>query len=128
MIDDEKADTTNKAAEQAANDCTVGAFVEQMATKYLNADTMDGDDNKALFNAMESAALVWVKKTFKMLDPEKQRMVQPGLKLRLDFIDEKFREELAKLMDERAGSMLVELGLSDGKPAIDPPDLLFKAV
>ncbi|KAI4606997.1 hypothetical protein J4E83_009752 [Alternaria metachromatica] len=128
VIDDDKADTTKNEADHAANECTVGAFVEQMATKYLNADTMDGDDNKALFNAMESAALVWGKKTFKKLDPEKQRMVQPGLKLRLDFIDEKFREELAKLMDERAGSMLAELGVSDEKPATGPPDLLFKAV
>ncbi|KAI4950182.1 hypothetical protein J4E91_004838 [Alternaria rosae] len=127
VINNEKADTTKKA-DQGAKECTVGAFVEQMAAKYLNAETMDGDDNKALFNAMESAALVWGKKTFKKLDPEKQHAVQPGLKLRLDCIDENFREELAKLMDERAGGMLAELEMSDEKPAAGPPDLLFKPV
>lgn len=128
VINNEKADTPKNQAEQEDNESTVGAFVEQMAAKYLNAKTMDQDDNKALFNAMESAALIWGKKTFKKLDPEKQRVVQPGLKLRLDCIDEKFREELAKLMDECAGSMLEELSMSDEKPAAGPPDLLFKPV
>jgi hypothetical protein len=117
---------TKKKAEQDAQPQTVGAFVEQEVAKYQNDETMDQDENKAIFNAMESAALVWGKHTYKKLGPETQGMVQPGLKLRLDRIDEAFRDELAKLMDEHARRILSGLGLSDEKPATVPPGLIFK--
>jgi hypothetical protein len=117
---------TKKKAGQDGYPQTVGAFVEQEAAKYQNGETMDEDENKAIFNAMESAALVWGKHTYKKLDPETQGLVQPGLKLRLDRIDDAFRDELAKLMDEHAGRILSGLGLRDEKPATVPPGLLFK--
>jgi hypothetical protein len=121
-------ESKEKKAEYEAYSQTIEAFVELEAAKYQNKATMDEDDNKAIFNAMESAALIWGKQTYKKLDPGTQSTVQPGLKLRLDRIDKKFREELVKLMQERAGSMLSDLGVGDEKPATGPPDLLFKSL
>jgi hypothetical protein len=120
---DGKADMTKKKAGQDADPQTVGAFVEKEAARYR---TMDEDDNEAIFSAMKNAALVWGRHTYKKLDPETQLIVQPGLKLRLDLIDETFRKELAKLMDENADRILSELGVGVDKSVTAPPGRLFK--
>ncbi|CAN9088866.1 unnamed protein product [Alternaria alternata] len=112
-------------AEQNADPQTVAAFVEKEAARYQN-ETMDEDENEAILSAMKSAALVWGKQMYKKLDSETQLAVQPGLKLRLDLIDNTFREELAKLMGEHADRIISELGISVEKPVAAPPGQLFK--
>lgn len=90
---------------------------------------MDEDENKAVFNAMESAALVWGKQTYNRLDPATQKTLQPGLKLRLDRIDNEYTTELKKLMDEHAARMLRGLsGEDDSRSMPQPPSFgrLFK--
>ncbi|CAN9096865.1 unnamed protein product [Alternaria alternata] len=124
LNDDGKADMMKKA-EQNADPQTVAAFVEEEAARYQN-ETMDEDENEAILSAMKSAALVWGKQMYKKLDSETQLAVQPGLKLRLDLIDNTFREELAKLMGEHADRIISELGISVEKPVAAPPGQLFK--
>lgn len=96
-------------AEHEAYLCTVRGFVEREAAKYQDDVIMDDDKNKALLQAMESAALVWSKQTYKKLDPATQQLVQPGLKMRLDRIDAAYPVELAKLTAEHAARMLQDL-------------------
>ncbi|KAF1832488.1 hypothetical protein BDW02DRAFT_423475 [Decorospora gaudefroyi] len=104
-------------AEKEARPLTVRAFVETEAAKYQDDVGMDEDDNKALFNAMEGAALVWGKKTYNMLDAATQRMMQPGLNMRLDCIGDSYKSELSQLMTERATRVLRDLAGDDGSSA-----------
>ncbi|KAG9189184.1 hypothetical protein G6011_06052 [Alternaria panax] len=115
-----------KKTGQNADPQTVAAFVEEEAAKYQDEVAMDEDENEAIFSAMKSAALVWGKQTYKKLDSETQLMVQPGLKLRLDLIDDMFRKELASLMDEHADRILSELGVGVQEAMVTPPGPLFK--
>ncbi|KAL1801242.1 hypothetical protein ACET3X_001584 [Alternaria dauci] len=112
-------------AGQDADPQTVAAFVEKEAARYQD-EIMDEDENEAIFNALKSAALVWGKQTYKKLDSETQGMLQPGLKLRLDLIDEAFRDELARLLGEHADRILSELGVSIEKPVAAPLSQIFK--
>ncbi|RAR12317.1 hypothetical protein DDE82_000027 [Stemphylium lycopersici] len=124
-----KSDTLAAQKEKAEDWCTVRAFVEREATKHLDHVVMDEDENKAVFNAMESAALVWGKQTYNRLDPATQKTLQPGLKLRLDRIDNEYTTELKKLMDEHAARMLRGLsGEDDSRSMPQPPSFgrLFK--
>jgi hypothetical protein len=82
--------------------------VESEAVKHHN-DAMDEDDNKAFFNALEGAALIWGKQTYNKLDPATQRMVQPGLKMRLDRVHLANRVELGLVLQECAIRVLREL-------------------
>jgi hypothetical protein len=104
-----QTDMMEKKAEEDAYPYTVRAFVETEAAKHRDDVAMDEDENKALFNAMEGAALVWGKQTYNKLDPATQRMVQPGLRMRLDRIDGTYKIELGKLMAERAARVLQDL-------------------
>jgi hypothetical protein len=70
---------------------------------------MDEDDNRALFNAMEGAALMWGKQTYNKLDPATQRMVQSGLKMRLDRIHVAYKVELGLVLTECATRVFKKL-------------------
>ncbi|RMZ68770.1 Nucleic acid-binding OB-fold [Pyrenophora seminiperda CCB06] len=105
----QSADMTEADAERQEYLCTVEGFVEQEAIKYQNNITMNADQNKAVFHAMQCAALVWGQNTYKKLDHTQQQL-QRGLKLRLDRIDAKYQVELANLVGVHALRMLQDLG------------------
>ncbi|EOA88133.1 uncharacterized protein SETTUDRAFT_108172 [Exserohilum turcica Et28A] len=107
-------------AENDACSFTVRACVEQEARKYQNGILIDEDENKALLHAMESAALLWGKKTYRKLDPAMQQMLRTGLNLRLDKIDGAYMDELRDLMAEHADRMLKELAGNDARSMSRP--------
>lgn len=69
---------------------------------------------------MESAALLWGKKTYRKLDPAMQQMLRTGLNLRLDKIDGAYMDELRDLMAEHADRMLKELAGNDARSMSRP--------
>jgi len=107
----QKANVTESDAEKEAYLCTVRAFVAAEAAKYQNNVTMDEDENKAVLHAMEGAALVWAKKTYRKLDGATQEQVKPGLTLRLDRIDAEYLVELKRVVVIHAAQMLQELDI-----------------
>ncbi|USP79521.1 hypothetical protein yc1106_06795 [Curvularia clavata] len=88
---------------------TVRDFVRHEAIKYQNNPLLDQDDNAALFNTLQSGALIWGKQTYKKQPPEAQRGLRPGLNLRLDAIDKAYTTELQVLMAEQAARMVQDL-------------------
>ncbi|KAH7556690.1 hypothetical protein BM1_06124 [Bipolaris maydis] len=108
-------------APDAKTATTVRAFVEKEAMRHQDANILDEDDGKILFRTMQSAALAWGKKTFKKQEPAMQRLLLPGLNLRLDRIPDKYTTELRVLMDGVVERTLHELDEAATLSATSPP-------
>lgn len=70
---------------------------------------MGEDENEALANTLKDAARKWGNQTYTKLDSATQNLVRRGLDMRLDKIDVAYKEELVKLLDERAEQKWKEL-------------------
>jgi hypothetical protein len=121
--DGQDTDKQQKQYEEDNYSNTVQWYVEKEASARKDTVTVDEDDFANLFEALEGIAGSWARKTWKKLGVATQRMMKPGMGIRLDIIDRKLYDELADLLGEYMDDWNIpgDAGPSTAQPAQGPP-------